>query len=176
LRTNQQVNESFGNNILSDYKFETILFQNINGIKDETNWKQIIHTMKELNIDRFGFAETNKSMNDYSKQRWTGIVQKQFYFSRSIHSESIKFDMDYKPGGTLTTVTGKWQARISEMGQDRRRLSRWSYVKLSSKKSNLIIYPKTLNQINIPTYQNKSKSGNLSRNNRNSRDLSNKET
>jgi hypothetical protein len=136
----QQVNEPFGDNIMNDSEAETILFQNINGIKDETNWTQIIHTMKDLNIDIVGFAEINKSMSEFSKQRWKGIIQKQFYLSRFTHSESsIKFDSEYKPGGTLTTVMGKWQARISEMGQDKCKLGRWSYVKLSSKKSNLII-------------------------------------
>jgi exonuclease III len=140
LKYNQQTNKAFGDNILNDSEFETILFQNINGIKDETNWTQIIHTMKDLNIDIFGFAEINKSMDNFSKQKWTGIIQKQFYLSRTIHSESsVKFDSEYKPGGTITTVTGKWQARITEMGQDRWKLGRWSYIRISSKKSNLII-------------------------------------
>jgi hypothetical protein len=96
--------------------------------------------MKDLKIDIFGFAEINKSMNNLSKQRWTNIIQKCFYLSRTTHSESsASFDSDYKPGGTLTTVTGKWQAQISEMGQDRHKLGRWSHVKISGKKASLII-------------------------------------
>jgi hypothetical protein len=79
-------------------------------------------------------------MDDFSKHRWTGTIRKQFYLSRTIHSESsVKFDTEYKPGGTMTTVTGKWQAQISEMGQDQRKLGRWSYVKISSKRENIII-------------------------------------
>jgi hypothetical protein len=39
----------------------------------------------------------------------------------------------------MTTITGKWQAQVAEMGVDSRGLGRWSYFKLSSKKSNLII-------------------------------------
>jgi hypothetical protein len=79
--------------------------------------------MKELNVDILGFAEINKSMDDFLKQRWTRVIQKKFYLSQTIHSEnSVKFDMEYKPGGTITAVTGKWQMRISEMGQDQRKL------------------------------------------------------
>jgi exonuclease III len=119
---------------------ETIWFHNINGIKDEKNWAQIILTMKENNIDIFGFAEINKSMDNFALNWWKSTIRKQFYLSRMIHSESTtKTDSEYKPGGTLTTITGKWQARVSEMGRDNKGLGRWSYIKISSKKSNLII-------------------------------------
>jgi hypothetical protein len=90
--------------------------------------------MKELKINFFCFAETNKSMDHFNKHRWISIIRKQLYLSRSINSET-----DYKAGGTITTITGKWQARISEMGQDKRGLGRWSCTKISSKKNNLII-------------------------------------
>jgi hypothetical protein len=121
-------------------EIETIWFHNINGMKDENNWAQIITTMKENNIDIFGFAEINKSIDSFAKHKWQAILRKQFYLSRSIHSESSsKTDSEYKPGGTMTTVTGKWQARISEMGRDNRGLGRWSYCKISSKKSSLVI-------------------------------------
>jgi hypothetical protein len=119
---------------------ETIWFHNINGIKDEKNWAQIILTMKENNIDIFGFAEINKSMDNFALNWWKSTIRKQFYLSRMIHSESTtKTDSEYKPGGTLTTITGKRQARVSEMGRDNKGLGRWSYIKISSKKSNLII-------------------------------------
>jgi hypothetical protein len=45
----------------------------------------------------------------------------------------------YKPGGTMTTITGKWQSQITESGQDKRGLGRWSYVKISSNKKSIII-------------------------------------
>jgi hypothetical protein len=51
----------------------------------------------------------------------------------------VKTDTDYKPGGMITTVTGKWQARVTKMGQDKKGLGRWSYVRISSKRNNLII-------------------------------------
>jgi hypothetical protein len=40
-----------------------------------------------------------------------------------IHSESsTKVGSDYKPGGTMTTITGKWQAQVSEMGSNKKGL------------------------------------------------------
>jgi hypothetical protein len=81
-------NNSFGDEIHKPSNLETIVFHNINGIKVETNWAQIVVTMKELKVDMFGFAEINKSMDNYSKQKWTSIIQKQYYLSKTIHSES----------------------------------------------------------------------------------------
>jgi hypothetical protein len=67
--------------------------------------------MKENHVDIFGFAEINKSMDSVSKSKWQSVIRKQYYLSRTTHSEStIKVGTDYKPGGTMTTITGKWQA------------------------------------------------------------------
>jgi hypothetical protein len=60
---------------------ETIWFHNINGMKDEQNWAQIIATMKENNVEIFGFAEINISMDNFSKNRWHSIIKKQYYLS-----------------------------------------------------------------------------------------------
>jgi hypothetical protein len=80
-------------------------------MKDKRNWAQIITTMRENHIDIFGFAETNKLMSGISRNQWQSVIRKQFYFSRTIHSESLtKANSEYKPGGTMTTITGKWQS------------------------------------------------------------------
>jgi hypothetical protein len=51
-----------------------------------------------------------------------------------IHADSAtRTKTEYKPGGTITTITGKWQARVVEMGKDNRGLGRWSYIKISNK-------------------------------------------
>jgi hypothetical protein len=52
-------NTHYGDEFDSSEEFDTILFHNINGMKDTTNWYQILLTMKELNVDIFGFAEIN---------------------------------------------------------------------------------------------------------------------
>jgi hypothetical protein len=139
----QLSNQEIGVNISTQTDssdLETIWFHNINGMKDEKNWAQIITTMKENNIDIFGFAEINKSMESLTKNHWQSMIRKQFYLSRTIHSESsTKTESAYKPGGTMTTITGRWQARVSEMGSDKKGLGRWSFIKISSKRSNLVI-------------------------------------
>jgi hypothetical protein len=121
LSYQQASNQEIGTNILTpaaSADLETIWFHNINGIKDEKNWAQIIHTMNENNIDIFGFAEINKSMDNFATNCWKSIIKKQFYLSRTIHLESAtKTESEYKPGGTMTTITGKWQARVSKMAE-----------------------------------------------------------
>jgi hypothetical protein len=60
--------------------------------------------------------------------------------SRMVHSESeIDSETEYKPGGTLTGIVDKWQARITKQGKDERGLGRWSYIILSSDKQKLAI-------------------------------------
>jgi hypothetical protein len=119
---------------------EIVLFHNINGMKDTTNWYQILTTMKELKVDIFGFVEINQSLSRGYSTEWKDTIRKIFTFGHSIHSESnVQLQSSYKPGGTLTTTTAKWQSRISEQGQDKRGLGRWSYQKVSSKKASLII-------------------------------------
>jgi hypothetical protein len=133
-------NLPFGDDIQENTEGETIIFHNINGMKDSTNWFQIMRTMKEINADVFGFAEINQQLNHGNKIKWYDTIRKHFYYSRSIHSESnIRTDTTYKPGGTITTITGKWQARVSETGVDRRSLVRWLFLKLTSKKKSLVI-------------------------------------
>jgi hypothetical protein len=133
-------NLPFDDDIQENTEGETIIFHNINGMKYSTNWFQIMRTMKEINADVFGFAEINQQLNHGNKIKWYDTIRKHFYYSRSIHSESnIRTDTTYKPGGTITTITGKWQARVSKTGVDRRGLGRWSFLKLTSKKKSLVI-------------------------------------
>jgi hypothetical protein len=119
---------------------ELIMFHNINGMKDSKNWYQIINTMRELDVNIFGFVELNQSLSRQYSNSWINTIQKIFYYSRSSYSEScIQLESDYKPGSTMTSVTGKWQVQVTELGQDTRGLGCWSYVKLQSKKSTLMI-------------------------------------
>lgn len=134
LQHNIDSNDHYGDNIFDHHDHEVILFHNINGMKDDTNWFQIVTTMSELNTSIFGFAELNKSMTKGSLD-WRSTLQKIFYYSRTSLSESsVQFETSYKPGGTMTTITGKWQARVSKHGQDPKGLGRWSYQKVSSQR------------------------------------------
>jgi exonuclease III len=132
-------NLPFGNDVHEKCDGEKIIFHNINGIKDDGNWHQIMSTMSEIRADVFGFAEINRTLNDGEKQRWANITKKFFRYSQSAHSESNINLKNYKPGGTMTTITGKWQARVTKQGQDERGLGRWSYIQLNSNKNSLVI-------------------------------------
>jgi hypothetical protein len=133
-------NLPFGDNIHEGTDGDKILFHNINGIKDSTNWFQIITTMKELNANIFGFTEINQTMAGGELHKWTDIIKKHFYYSRTNFSESnVKTESKYKPGGTMTTVTGKWQSRIAEKGQDPKGMGRWNFLRLASRKASLVI-------------------------------------
>jgi hypothetical protein len=78
LNTSQTDNLPFGDDISEPHGGETIIFHNINGIKDMTNWFQILMTMTELNIDIFGFAEINQKMDNGEKYQWTDQIRKHF--------------------------------------------------------------------------------------------------
>jgi hypothetical protein len=135
----QQDNTPFGDNIEHNSDYEC-LFHNINGIKDDANWTQINETMRELQVTGFGFAEINATCRGSALQKWNNITRKTFKHSRTSTSESdIVYDNPYKPGGTLTTIVGKWQSRVSERGSDASGLGRWSYIRLSSNKKNIMI-------------------------------------
>jgi exonuclease III len=138
LQNNYLSNMPFGDDIHDDSPGEKIIFHNINGIKDEDNWHQIMATMSELNVDIFGFAEMNRTLNGCEKQKWNNI-RKFFYYSRLTHSESNITMENYKPGGTITMIIGKWQSRITAQGQDERGLGRWSFAQINSKRKSLVI-------------------------------------
>jgi hypothetical protein len=136
----QQENIPFGDDINKDNSYEGIIFHNINGLKDEHNWLQIMLTMQEINASVFGLAELNTTMKGYSSHKWNEITRKVFKTSKSVSSESnLKFNTEYKPGGTMTSVVDKWQARVTEKGTDESGLGRWSYTIMSSNSQTLAI-------------------------------------
>jgi hypothetical protein len=132
LKINTTNNLPFGNLINDDRPDgELILFHNINSMKDNKSWYQIIHMMRELDVNIFGFAELNQSIARGYSNTWLNTIRKVFYYSRSSFSESrIHLESDYKPGGTMTTITGKWQSQVTEIRQDAKGLGRWSYMQV----------------------------------------------
>jgi hypothetical protein len=85
-------------------------------------------------------VEINRSLQNQLRQQWKNTTRKFFKLNRLIHTESkLKFNQNYKPGGTMQIITGKWQARITEQGCDNRGLGRWTFQRISSTKSNLVI-------------------------------------
>jgi hypothetical protein len=131
-------NDTFGDDIQSEQD-EIFYFHNINGIKSDDNWAQILHTLQEHNVTCFGLAETNVSFAHATAKDYLRKLRQMFKHSRHTTSERLLKSTQYKTGGTLTAVVGKWQARVTEQGDDKRGLGRWSFLRLSSKKQNLVI-------------------------------------
>jgi hypothetical protein len=140
LHTDTNSNLTYGDNVFDEPEHKIILFHNINGMKNDNNWFQIITTMQELNITIFGFAKLNQTLTRSYNSKWKETLRKIFYYSQTNFAKSsITLESKYKPGGTMTTVTGKWQSRVSEQGQDSQGLGRWNYQKISSKKNSIVI-------------------------------------
>jgi exonuclease III len=132
-------NHLFGDNLPHETQDEIFYFHNINGIKSDDNWSQILLTLREHQVTSFGLAETNTLFAHPATKEQLKKIRQTFKHSRISTTEHTTNTHQYKPGGTLTAVVGKWQSRTTEHGDDERGLGRWSYLKLSSKKKNLVI-------------------------------------
>jgi hypothetical protein len=96
--------------------------------------------MQELKVTGFGMSETNTTFWGPQFQKLNNITHKIFKHSRMVTSESnISYKHNYKPGGTLTMIVGKWQSRISERASDTSGLGWWSYFRISSNKTSIVI-------------------------------------
>jgi hypothetical protein len=60
LKPMQTNNLPFGDDIMEITDCETILFHNINGLKEETNWHQISTTMAELQVTIYGLPRSTR--------------------------------------------------------------------------------------------------------------------
>jgi hypothetical protein len=131
-------NDTFGDDIQLEQD-EIFYFHNMNGIKSDDNWAQILQTLQEHNVTCFGLAETNVSFAHATAKDYLKKLRQIFKHSRHTTSKQSFKSTQYKPGGTMTAVVGKWQARVTEQGDDKRGLGQWSFLRLSSKKQNLVI-------------------------------------
>jgi hypothetical protein len=103
-------NNTFGNDIQPDTG-EIFYFHNINSIKSDDNWAQILQTLTEHNVTCFGIAETNISFAHPTAKEHLKKIRQTFKHSRLSTSErESNKAASYKPGGTLTAIVGKWQA------------------------------------------------------------------
>jgi hypothetical protein len=75
LVTDTTNNLPFGN-LLSDNSTssERIVFHNINGMKDQTNWYQIINAMRENDVNIFGFVELNQALTRGYNNAWISTI------------------------------------------------------------------------------------------------------
>jgi hypothetical protein len=104
-------------------------FNNINGIRpynDWTRWRSAIHTLFQLNVDIIGTAETNLDWTPASRNIARTTCQS--FYQNAILTTSSSIDhakTDFQPGGTLTTVTGKWTGRCFNTVTDKSGMGRW---------------------------------------------------
>jgi hypothetical protein len=72
----EHLNLPFGDHILDEKQGCIILFHNINGMNDEKNWYQILSTMKDMNVNIFGFTEVNQSLTRRYCSKWINMIKK----------------------------------------------------------------------------------------------------
>jgi hypothetical protein len=108
-----------------------IYHQNVNGVsakKGTSKWNDINDTMATHNVAIFELAETNIEWN---KHRTKAIMQatsrKHFDHSTMMTSTTtMKFEDNYKPGGTCTVITNNWTGRSQQQIEDTTGQRRWS--------------------------------------------------
>ena len=122
-----------------------VFFQNINGFKWNYNQLDVTnkcHQLQAIQVDSFGIAETNLDFRQFSvAQRFRTLLTHPFNKQISFHTSSSKpvFPTPWKPGGTLTALTGKWTSRVIEKGEDPSGTGTWSYVKFRGKAHKTIV-------------------------------------
>jgi hypothetical protein len=79
-------NDTFGDDIQLEQD-EIFYFHNINGIKSNDNWAQILHTLQEHNVTCFGLAETNVSFAHATAKDYLEKLRQMFKHSRHTTSE-----------------------------------------------------------------------------------------
>ena len=74
-------------------------------------------------------------------QRFRQVLQQPFnkQISFSTSSSKTPFNNPYKPGGTITAVTGSWTSRIYEKGEEPSGTGLWSYLKLRGRNNTKVI-------------------------------------
>ena len=118
-----------------------------------------MESMKTLNVNLFGWAETNPYWINYNTQmEYREKTLTKFEVTKSVFSTSeIPSISNYKPGGTAITMTGKWCDRASpETGQDPSGMGRWSFSTLKGRNSMEIVFiiAYRVSEVSMPQHGN----------------------
>jgi exonuclease III len=131
-------NHPFGD-LISTPKTEgtiRIYFQNVNSIYKFQSWntlQEAISSLKEFEVDIFGFAETNVKWNLRLKNQIQRIIQRYYKILQTTTSCSTERSRTvYQPGGTMTATSSKYTGRIRGIITDHSNMGRWSGFTLSS--------------------------------------------
>ncbi len=131
------------NNDPNDKKFR-VISRNVNTInakKGSLSWHAITQAALDVEADVLCLQETNINWSPEILQTARSILNKSNYRTTktaySVSSEAT--DGTYQPGGTMTSVLGRWTARTTNSGQDKSGLGRWSYVELTGRRNTRFI-------------------------------------
>jgi hypothetical protein len=98
-----------------------------------------ISPLEIYNVDVFGVAETNIDWK--GPTRTIARNQCQSFYKNALIATSSSTDhgtSDFQPGGTLTTVTGRWTGRNTKSITDPFGMGRWSDFSLQKSDSSLV--------------------------------------
>jgi hypothetical protein len=126
--------EAWGDDMPMDTELCRLVYNNCNGISSVHNFAkchEIGDSANEINASILGLSETcvDWSISE-AKNTCKRILTNHFGAIKTNQSSSNRtFGSTYLPGGTLTTVRGKWAGRTSAEGNDDG-MGRWSEVKI----------------------------------------------
>jgi Reverse transcriptase (RNA-dependent DNA polymerase) len=121
-----------------------VYFQNINGLhlqRPNNNLLFNLESMQQMEVGLFGWAETNTNwLNPATQSLFRQSANKILNTTKiTFSTSSIPTTSKYKPGGTCTTLVGKWGGRATqEAGADPTGMGRWSYITLQGKNTTSI--------------------------------------
>jgi len=140
---NEYWGDNLENNDPNDKKFR-VISRNVNTInakKGSLSWHAITQAAIDVEADVLCLQETNINWSPEILQTARSIFNKSNYRTAkttySVSSEAT--DGTYQPGGTMTSVLGRWTARTTNSGQDKSGLGRWSYVELTGRRNTRFI-------------------------------------
>lgn len=122
-----------------------VILQNPNGIKpvpSDLDLQYSLSACNEIGASIISLSETNTSWHHFSQLSNTQKIFKKIWKTSAfqVSHSSENFRSNYKPGGTLTAVTGKWTSRITTKGEDPYGLGRWSYITLRGQKNKKVTF------------------------------------
>jgi hypothetical protein len=142
----QSDNEAVGDDLesIDETKTLRIYYQNVNGItasKGTSKWNEINETMVRHKVAIFGLTETNIEWNKYKNQTiMKSVLRKHFkHATMQTSTTTMKFDDDYKPGGTCTVITNDWTGRVLTSITDETGQGRWSGIVIRAHWFNIAI-------------------------------------
>jgi hypothetical protein len=131
--TNLRTNVTYGSEMELPKPPNTtwLLDLNINGLRHTDEYQDVLENgqaLKMNSVDIFAFQETDTDWRSKAKSKTYEHLQKVYHHVRvSTSSSTMKFNMSYQPGGTLTAVTDNYVGRVTEIGLDKE-MGRWRYI------------------------------------------------